>query len=273
MVIIGIYAFPRGIHGEGFHLTTTLLLPFAAWAAIRFGVKGAAATVVIIAATAVGFMVHGLHPYTSLDPQLAVWLMQEYLAVVAIMSIGLAILLHEIHQHNEQLEQRVDKRTVALRRSNLALEQANRRLNELASTDYLTGIASQRKSTGFSLKNRCYVTTTLHRYTGDVFYRWGSCLFLGGHLGCSVLSLLDPLHVWRHIIIKKSDLNSLYLLAWSGLYWPLYRRPSNDQNQPVCHHIPCIDHAYSVGLQRKQRWRGCCASNRRARQRDPGCLT
>jgi diguanylate cyclase (GGDEF)-like protein len=145
MVALGVYAFPQGIHGDlGFHLTPILLLPFPLWAAARFEVRGAALTVAIIAAMAVAFMVRGIHPYSGFSPQLAVWLMQEYLAIVAVTSIGLAILLHEIERQKAGLERRVRERTAELQRSNEALAEANQQLQELASTDYLTGIANRR---------------------------------------------------------------------------------------------------------------------------------
>ena len=57
--------------------------------------------------------------------------------MVAVLSIGLAILLHELKKQSEELERRVRERTAAL-------EDANTRLNALASTDYLTGIANRR---------------------------------------------------------------------------------------------------------------------------------
>jgi len=138
LIALGIMIFPEGVRGEpGFHLTAIILLPFSAWAAARFGVRGAAMTVVIIAVLAVGFMVRGIHPYTNYAPQLAVWLMQEYLAVVALISVGLAVLLEEIRSQRGQLEQRVSERT-------RELEEANLRLKEQASMDYLTGIANRR---------------------------------------------------------------------------------------------------------------------------------
>lgn len=138
MLAVGLYAFPLGEHGSfGFHLTPIVLLPFGAWAAVRFGVLGAAMSVVLIAMIAVGFLVRGIHPYADVASKYAVWLMQEYLAVVALLSIGLAILLHEIRKQRDELEQRVMERTIEL-------EVANRQLEQLASTDYLTGISNRR---------------------------------------------------------------------------------------------------------------------------------
>ncbi|MGM0593670.1 MAG: diguanylate cyclase [Pseudomonadota bacterium] len=138
LVVLGINAFPQGGENElGFHLTLTVLLPFGVWAAVRFGVRGASWVVLLIATMATGFMVRGIHPYTDLAPQYAVWLMQEYLAVMAVMTTGLALLIYEIRSQRDVLEWRVIERTRELQR-------ANRRLTQIASTDYLTGIANRR---------------------------------------------------------------------------------------------------------------------------------
>ncbi len=145
LLVVGLNTFhPRVDSEPDFLLTPMVLLPFSAWAAVRMGIPGATTTVAMIAVMAVGFMVRGIHPYAGLDPQLSVWLMQENLAMVAMLSIGLAILLHEIKKQSDELERRVDERTDALQRSNQALAVANTRLNDLASTDYLTGIANRR---------------------------------------------------------------------------------------------------------------------------------
>jgi diguanylate cyclase (GGDEF)-like protein len=138
LLFVGYHTFSLGIQRElGFQLTPVILLPFSIWAAVRFGVIGASLTIVVHAMMAIGFMVRGIHPYQDFAPQLGVWLLQENLAVVALTSIGLAILLREIRTQNDKLEQRVKERTSAL-------EEVVTRLNELASTDYLTGIANRR---------------------------------------------------------------------------------------------------------------------------------
>lgn len=130
LILVGVSVLPEGTYTDrGFHLSPLVLLPFSAWAAARFGVTGAALTVVIIATMAVGFMVRGIHPYTQFSPHAAVWMMQEYLAVVALISIGLAIMLHELQKRKSELERRVLERTHALQRSNEALAEANARLS------------------------------------------------------------------------------------------------------------------------------------------------
>lgn len=132
-----------GVYFE-FYLTPVLVLPFGIWAAVRMGVPGAVLVVVLIAALAVDSLVGGRYPYAASNPQYAVWLTQELLAIVAIVSVGLAVLLDEIGQQNRLLEQRIEERTQSLQSANAALNAANDRLHQLASLDFLTGITNRR---------------------------------------------------------------------------------------------------------------------------------
>lgn len=131
-------------HRSAFHLTPVLLLPLALWASIRFGVPGASLTVAFIAAIATNSLVDGHNPYLKINVQFAIWLVQEYLAILAVVAVGLAILLGEIRRHSVELEQGVQQRTRSLREANSALSSANEQLRELVATDYLTGIANRR---------------------------------------------------------------------------------------------------------------------------------
>lgn len=156
LIALGLLIFPQ--QQVGFHLTPTALLPLAAWLAVRHGLPGAALAVLAIAVMAVAFLVRGMHPYIDVAPQVAVWLMQGYLVVVALLSLGLAVMLREIkttdaelreakialQDQNRELDGRVRERTAELQSMNSVLEQANRQLKLLASTDPLTGIANRR---------------------------------------------------------------------------------------------------------------------------------
>lgn len=161
LVVIGFgfFAFtPGNVDEAEFYFTPTWLIPLCVVAAIRFGVVGAAATATLIGALAVCYLVRGVHPYATTNPQFAVWLTQEYLAVVAVVSVGLAIVLREIadqrvtlrqneralQAHNLLLEDTVQSRTQALHDANQALEKANAQLAVAAATDELTGIANRR---------------------------------------------------------------------------------------------------------------------------------
>lgn len=159
VIFLARYAFMPGEPGDlAFFFRPTWLLPLGFVAAIRLGIIGAAATVTLIAALAVGYLVSGVHPYATTVPQYAIWLTQEYLVVIAVISVGLAILLREItgqrqalkeneralQEYNAVLEERVDERTWALEKANQALQVANEQLATAAATDELTGIANRR---------------------------------------------------------------------------------------------------------------------------------
>ncbi|MDO8826244.1 diguanylate cyclase [Methylophaga sp.] len=127
-------------------------------AAIRLGVAGASSTVALITVFAVEHLLRGTHPLIVNSPQDAVLLTQEYLAIIAIVSIGLALLIQEIAEQRDELkrhenalkaqnlflEERVNERTLALKEVNQALQQANDQLAKSAATDELTGIANRR---------------------------------------------------------------------------------------------------------------------------------
>lgn len=141
-----------------FYFAPILLLPLGLWAALRFDVLGAALITALISLLAVTHLVAGIYPYPNVGPAQAVWLTQEYLTIVVVVTVGLAILLHELrHQrerlmdqerelyaHNVRLEMVVDERTSDLGLANEALRKANERLQELATTDFLTGFATRR---------------------------------------------------------------------------------------------------------------------------------
>jgi diguanylate cyclase (GGDEF)-like protein len=137
-----------------------LLLPLSLWAAVRFGVRGAASVGLVIAAVAIAATLHDVGPLVAVasSPGDQVLLLQEYLAVQILPAIALAALLQELRDGNtrlrarevelqrthdelddlnRELEARVQARTEAL-------EIANARLEVLASIDPLTGISNRR---------------------------------------------------------------------------------------------------------------------------------
>lgn len=145
LVLVAPLAFePWGGDVREFNLTPIVLLPLGIWAAIRFGLLVTVATQVLIAGLAINYLVNEVYPLGSSSPQHAVWLIQEFLAILAIVSIGLSVLLAEIRQQNLELEQRIVERTSSLARANDELNAANERLQTLVSTDFLTGIANRR---------------------------------------------------------------------------------------------------------------------------------
>ncbi|AUZ84509.1 sensor domain-containing diguanylate cyclase [Methylophaga nitratireducenticrescens] len=159
VIVIGYQSFTVESYEKAFLFFTPIwLVLLGVIAAIRLGVVGASATVALITVFAVEHLVRGTHPIIVDTPQNAVWLTQEYLAIIAVVSIGLAMLIQEISeqrdvlkQHenalkaqNQFLEERVNERTLALKEVNQALQNANGRLAKSAATDELTGIPNRR---------------------------------------------------------------------------------------------------------------------------------
>jgi diguanylate cyclase (GGDEF)-like protein len=159
VIIIGYQSFSVETYEKSFLFFTPIwLVLLGVLAAIRLGVVGASATVALITVFAIEHLMRGTHPIIVNTPQNAVWLTQEYLAIIAVVSIGLAMLIQEISeqrdvlkQHenalkaqNQFLEERVNERTLALKEVNQALQKANERLAKSAATDELTGIPNRR---------------------------------------------------------------------------------------------------------------------------------
>ena len=121
-----------------------LLFPLPLWAAVRFGVRGAASVALLIAAIVITATLNDMGPLLAAAPADTVLLLQEYLAVLAFSSLALAALLQELRatydkldRLNHELEVRVEART-------RELQQVNQRLEELASVDPLTGASNRR---------------------------------------------------------------------------------------------------------------------------------
>lgn len=141
-----------------FYFAPILLFPLGLWAALRFEVHGAVLIAALMSLLAVSHLVAGIYPYPGVTPVRAVWLTQQYLGIVVVVTVGLAILMHELrqqrelllaqdrelHAHNVRLETAVDERTSELGDANEKLRKANQRLQELATTDFLTGFANRR---------------------------------------------------------------------------------------------------------------------------------
>lgn len=157
LIFLDLFAFSADRGQMQLLISPLLLLAFGVYAAIRFGILGATFTVAIVSILAVYQLTHGIYPYSTTSVQEAVWLTQEYLALIAVVSVALAILMREIHNqrialqekeyalrmHNSTLEAHVYERTILLEKANKALQQANIQLAKIASVDELTGIANR----------------------------------------------------------------------------------------------------------------------------------
>ncbi|MBW8371663.1 MAG: diguanylate cyclase [Thiobacillus sp.] len=103
-LVFTLWIFSQPAHlGDSFPRRAFLLLPLPLWAAVRFGVRGAASIGLLIAAIAITASVHGLGPLAASTSGITVLLLQEYLAVQAFTSLALAALLQELQDRNERL--------------------------------------------------------------------------------------------------------------------------------------------------------------------------
>ena len=109
-----------------------MLYPVVAWAALRFGGRGASMMTLFVAAEAVYRTAEGEGPFAGGgDAVVSLWLLSTFLAVLAAKSMLLAAVVNdrdrtqrELEDANAELEARVAERTNALRVDRFRLEQA-----------------------------------------------------------------------------------------------------------------------------------------------------
>jgi len=112
--------------GDYHYLLAFFLLPMILWAVLRFQNAGAAAAVLLISKIAVLGSIVGIGPFARSDVHEALVLLQIFVIVLAGTTLGLGVILTE--------------------RGRLAakLAQSNAELNELVSSDPLTGLPNRR---------------------------------------------------------------------------------------------------------------------------------
>jgi len=123
MIAVTYYAFFQNTTASSASkaLTFIILIPFLVWAPVRFGRRGAAAAVGLIALLAVGGTIHQTGPF-NLGPRIeALLLLELFLGVMALTALCLAAMFTERENPSaeqqravEQLESHVRERTSAL---------------------------------------------------------------------------------------------------------------------------------------------------------------
>lgn len=114
--------------GQGYQPASLLLFPVTLWAALRFGVRGAAYASLLIAAAAVAGTVHGNGPFADAVPLVSTLRWWVFANTIAITGLLIASSQSERHRATEalaqahgELERRVSLRTHELAASNAAL--------------------------------------------------------------------------------------------------------------------------------------------------------
>jgi len=121
----------------GAQLRAFVFLPLSLVAAARYPQRWAPVAAAAVAALVMLAIASGLDPFGPLPPREAAVTARAFLFIVTLTTLGFAVLLGELRRHEAQLLARVAERT-------RELQDANERLERLASLDALTGVGNRR---------------------------------------------------------------------------------------------------------------------------------
>ncbi len=148
---LAIFVGTRDAEIFGVPLTVSLLLPFAIAVASRFGLAIAAGTAAAMSLAVVVKTTIGHSPFPGADAHEAVLHAQEFVLVLAAVTIGPAALLAQLRTQQRDVEltrARLEEANARLearvREKTRELEALNRDLSRIAFVDALTGIANRR---------------------------------------------------------------------------------------------------------------------------------
>ncbi|MEO9385157.1 sensor domain-containing diguanylate cyclase [Chromobacterium phragmitis] len=121
-----------------------LVLPLVAWAAFRFSSREVSLALLLITMLALWGTRHGGGPYLGFSAYSTLIILQTYVGILSVVALCVAALMseqrrikRELGRQQEQLEQQVRIRT-------LALEQSHAEVVALSRVDSVTGIANRR---------------------------------------------------------------------------------------------------------------------------------
>ena len=108
-----------------------LCLPLLVWSGFRFGQRGSTTIIALIALISIVGTVRGYGPFVMATPNKSILLLQSFIAVITITTLALAAVVKERKQAQaklmsaqNELELRVQDRTIALTLTNHALEES-----------------------------------------------------------------------------------------------------------------------------------------------------
>jgi diguanylate cyclase (GGDEF)-like protein len=137
LAVIALFAFSHQRTFYGVTIRPFLLIPPALYAAARFSMRITTAVVAAVAAVVLYVTKSGRQPFGDLPIRETLSSAQELIFIMSLTSLSIAALLSQYRANTRQLEARVQERTAEL-------SAANRRLQELAITDSLTGLFNRR---------------------------------------------------------------------------------------------------------------------------------
>ena len=122
----------------GVLITPTLLIPSMLYFAARTDLKYTAITVAVFSFAVAMLISAGRNPFGDIPTNLTILHAQQFIATLSFACLGFSVLLARIRDNKRELEERVTIRT-----SELLL--LNQKLEQLSTTDGLTGIANRRR--------------------------------------------------------------------------------------------------------------------------------
>ncbi|MGH7369004.1 MAG: MASE1 domain-containing protein [Candidatus Rokuibacteriota bacterium] len=130
---------------------TFLAIPPLLWAAVRFGRREAAATVVVLMAIAVRGTIQGLGPFAAPAPSRPLLILQSFVATMALMTLVVAALVRSRERESRLLQTIIDRIPVMI----TMYETSSRVLRLNREFERLTGWSSA-AARGVDLMERCY---------------------------------------------------------------------------------------------------------------------
>lgn len=137
IVVIALVLLAENAMLWGWPIRPVVLLPFAVYAGARLSPRATAVVAAAVAALLLFVTRNGRQPYGQLPIEQTILQVQQFVVITTVISMGLSTLLAQLRANTRHLEQRVEERTAQLL-------VANERLQRLAVTDALTGLANRR---------------------------------------------------------------------------------------------------------------------------------